>query len=182
MAAATGAMGKRRRDDDDGGSGPSGSGNGTEAPTIGQQTAHIKNKMVRRARSHGSCTVGSTAMQCGPRWRKGQLTGCGGSMQARAACSHCCSPGPTQPEHHLPPLSAWVPWHRRCGAPSMPSSSTRRTRRRRRSGQNAPLRWRGQRSLDWSRRPSRCPRQAPRRDHAVQSAFAAGPAAVGCWQ
>ncbi|PSC71393.1 Ribosome production factor 1 isoform A [Micractinium conductrix] len=41
-------VGKRRRDDDDDGPGPSG---GSEAaPTIGQQTAHIKNKQVRGAR------------------------------------------------------------------------------------------------------------------------------------
>lgn len=39
-------MGKRRRDDDDGGDGAGGSGGAAEAPTIGQQTAHIKNKMV----------------------------------------------------------------------------------------------------------------------------------------
>lgn len=43
-------MGKRRRDDDDASGGAGGSGGATEAPTIGQQTSHIKNKMVRGAK------------------------------------------------------------------------------------------------------------------------------------
>ena len=42
-----GIMGKRRREDDGGGGSGEGGAAEAPAPSIGQQTAHIKNKVVR---------------------------------------------------------------------------------------------------------------------------------------